>query len=153
MPNWSFRRIFAVLTHIVDLAMILAYLKKWCEALSSGVWRWPPLRGETGGSPGLLTKSRFFQFYDIKKWRTENCRHGLLWFEAWGIRKKSQSCISKPDSGTLPFLAPNMVNKWRFSKFFKKCLESRSEVFKIEFSVKNNVDSDSQIIISLRLQN
>ena len=39
-----------------------------------------------------------------------------------------------------------------FSKFIRKWLELRFEMFKIEFSVKNNGYRDSQIVISYSLQ-
>ena len=62
-------------------------------------------------------------------------------------KKTSRSCILKPDVRPLDLKCQNGVENDEFPEFVQKCLELSFLMHFIEFSVKNNVDSYSQIFI------
>ena len=62
--------------------------------------------------------------------------------------KKSRSSILKPTIEILDLKCRIRVEKNEISKFDEKCLELIFLISSIEFSVKNNVDWCSQIVIS-----
>ena len=47
-----------------------------------------------GGSPALLTKSQFLQFWKRQTQEPGLCQHGFGHFKAWGIRKNSPRAVS-----------------------------------------------------------